>query len=193
MLDTTSQTSRRIQTVFNRLKPYANQANQTGVPFQWQMSVIKSNELNAWAMPSGKMAMYTGMVDRLKLSDDEIAAVIGHEMGHVRNLDIRFMLLIGVLVGGIALLSDMFMRSMWWGGGRRRSRDEGGGGAQAINELRGAQLARDDDIQRRIQRLCDLVADDDPAPGDGQNVRPAETIALQGLGQPGQRREAGTA
>ena len=57
VLDTTSQTSRRIQTVFNRLKPYANQANQTGVPFQWQMSVIKSNELNAWAMPGGKMAM----------------------------------------------------------------------------------------------------------------------------------------
>ena len=82
VLDTTSQTSRRIQTVFNRLKPYANQANQTGVPFQWQMSVIKSNELNAWAMPGGKMAMYTGMVDRLKLSDDEIAAVIGHEMAH---------------------------------------------------------------------------------------------------------------
>ena len=54
VLDTTSQTSRRIQTVFNRLKPYANQANQTGVPFQWQMSVIKSNELNAWAMPGGK-------------------------------------------------------------------------------------------------------------------------------------------
>ena len=82
VLDTTSQTSRRIQTVFNRIKPYANQANQTGVPFQWQMSVIKSNELNAWAMPGGKMAMYTGMVDRLKLSNDEIAAVIGHEMAH---------------------------------------------------------------------------------------------------------------
>ncbi|MFS6938859.1 peptidase, M48 family [Neisseria animaloris] len=82
ILDTTSHTSRRIQTVFNRLKPYAEQANQTGVPFRWEMSVIKSDELNAWAMPGGKMAMYTGMVDRLKLSDDEIAAVVGHEMTH---------------------------------------------------------------------------------------------------------------
>ena len=78
VLDNTSQTSRRIKTVFERLKPHANQANQTGVPFNWQMNVFRGNELNAWAMPGGKMAMYTGMVDRLKLTDDEIAAVIGH-------------------------------------------------------------------------------------------------------------------
>lgn len=82
VLDTTSQTSRRIHSVFNRLRPHAERANQTGVAFNWQMSVIKSNELNAWAMPGGKMAMYTGMVDRLKLSNDEIAAVVGHEMAH---------------------------------------------------------------------------------------------------------------
>jgi len=62
--------------------PYANQANQTGTPFNWQMNVFRGNELNAWAMPGGKMAMYTGMVERLKLTDDEIAAVIGHEMTH---------------------------------------------------------------------------------------------------------------
>ena len=82
MVDASSQTSRRVHTVFNRLKPYANQANKTGVPFNWQMTVIKSNEMNAWTMPGGKMAMYTGMVDRLQLSNDEIAAVIGHEMTH---------------------------------------------------------------------------------------------------------------
>ncbi|MCP1773098.1 Zn-dependent protease with chaperone function [Neisseria perflava] len=82
VLDTTSRTARRIQTVFNRLKPYANQANRTGVAFNWQMNVICSNEMNAWAMPGGKMAMYTGIVERLNLTDDEIAAVIGHEMTH---------------------------------------------------------------------------------------------------------------
>ena len=82
VLDTVSSTSQRIHAVFNRLKPYANQANRTGVPFQWQMSVIRSNEMNAWAMPGGKMAMYTGMVERLQLTDDEIAAVVGHEMVH---------------------------------------------------------------------------------------------------------------
>lgn len=82
VLDTTSATSRRIHAVFNRLKPYANQANTTGVPFNWQMNVIRSNEMNAWAMPGGKMAVYTGIVERLHLTDDEIAAVVGHEMTH---------------------------------------------------------------------------------------------------------------
>ncbi len=81
-IDTTSQTAKRIYKVFNKLLPYARQANHTGVPFSWQMTVAKSNELNAWAMPGGKMMVYTGLVERLKLSDPEIATVIGHEMAH---------------------------------------------------------------------------------------------------------------
>ncbi|MDO4997632.1 MAG: M48 family metallopeptidase [Neisseria sp.] len=81
-VDTSSRTARRIQTVFQRLKPHAERANTTGVPFNWEMTVIKSDELNAWAMPGGKMAFYTGLVETLKLSDDEIAAIVGHEMTH---------------------------------------------------------------------------------------------------------------
>lgn len=84
-IDTTSNTAKRVQAVFQRLKPHADAANQTGVPFDWQMTVIRSKELNAWAMPGGKMAMYTGMVEQLKLTNDEIAAVIGHEMTHALN------------------------------------------------------------------------------------------------------------
>ncbi|MFA7248339.1 MAG: M48 family metallopeptidase [Dehalococcoidia bacterium] len=75
------------------------------------------------------IAVTTGLLQ--KLDREELQGVIAHELGHVRNLDIRFMLLIGVLVGGIALLADMFMRSLWFRGGRR-SRDNGGGGLQAI-------------------------------------------------------------
>ncbi|MDO4640121.1 MAG: M48 family metallopeptidase [Neisseria sp.] len=82
LVDTESETAHRIQHIFECMKPYAERANQTGTPFDWQMTVIKSKELNAWAMPGGKMAFYTGMVDLPKLTDDEIAAVIGHEMTH---------------------------------------------------------------------------------------------------------------
>ena len=81
-LDVSSPTAQRVHRVFFRLVLYANRANRTGIPFNWQMNVIRSNELNAWAMPGGKMAVYTGMVERLQLTDDEIAAVIGHEMTH---------------------------------------------------------------------------------------------------------------
>ena len=82
IVDTTSATAKRVQRVFQRLVPYANAANQTGQVFQWEMTVIRSNELNAWAMPGGKMAVYTGIVEKLNLSDDELAAIVGHEMTH---------------------------------------------------------------------------------------------------------------
>jgi heat shock protein HtpX len=78
------------------------------------------------------VAITTGLV--AKLDREELQGVIAHEMSHVRNLDIRFSLIVGVLVGSIALLSDFFLRWSWWGGGGRRSRDDrdGGGGLQAV-------------------------------------------------------------
>lgn len=81
-LDTRSQTAQRVHNVFNRMVPIANANNRTGIPFQWEMNVIRSDELNAWAMPGGKMAVYSGLVEKLHLTDDELAAVIGHEMTH---------------------------------------------------------------------------------------------------------------
>jgi Zn-dependent protease with chaperone function len=82
VLDTSSNTYKRINAVYNRLRPYADQMNQTGQAFQWQVSVIKSNELNASVLPGGKVVFYTGIVDRLNLTDAEIAAIMGHEMIH---------------------------------------------------------------------------------------------------------------
>ncbi|WP_308570085.1 M48 family metallopeptidase [uncultured Haemophilus sp.] len=81
-VDTSSPTAIRINKVFKRMVPYADKMNHTGQAFNWQMTVIKSKELNAWAMPGGKMAFYTGLVERLNLNDDEIATVMGHEMAH---------------------------------------------------------------------------------------------------------------
>ena len=81
-IDTSSNTAKRIHNVFHKMVNYANQANETGQQFNWQINVIKSKELNAWAMPGGKMAFYTGLVDTLQLNDNEIAVVMGHEMAH---------------------------------------------------------------------------------------------------------------
>ena len=96
--------------------------------------VINDTAPNAFATgrdPNhASVAMTTGLLE--KLDREELQGVIGHEMSHVRNLDIRFTLLVAVLVGSIALLSDFFLRFTFWGGlgGRRgggRDRDGGGG------------------------------------------------------------------
>jgi heat shock protein HtpX len=77
------------------------------------------------------VAITTGLLQ--KLDREELQGVMGHELSHVRNFDIRFALLVAVLVGSIALLADFFLRFTFWGGGRRGGRDrEGGGGLAAI-------------------------------------------------------------
>jgi heat shock protein HtpX len=99
--------------------------------------VIDDSAPNAFATgrdpEHASVAVTTGLLQ--KLDREQLQGVIGHEMSHIGNLDIRFTLLVGVLVGAIALLADWFLRfTFWTGGGRRSSNDSnrGGGGAQAL-------------------------------------------------------------
>jgi heat shock protein HtpX len=94
-----------------------------------RVHIIDDSAPNAFATGRGpkkaSIAITTGLLE--KLDREELQGVIGHELSHVRNLDIRFALLVAVLVGSIALLADYFLRFTFWGGGRG-SRDRGGGG-----------------------------------------------------------------
>jgi heat shock protein HtpX len=98
--------------------------------------VIDDTAPNAFATgrdpQHASVAATTGLLT--KLDREELQGVIGHEMSHIGNYDIRFTLLVGVLVGAIALLADFFLRFTFWGGGRRSSsdNDRGGGAAAAI-------------------------------------------------------------
>jgi heat shock protein HtpX len=71
-----------------------------------------------------------------KLDREELQGVMAHELSHVRNYDIRFSLMVGVMVGSVALLADIFLRFTFWGGigGRRSNRDSNnnGGGLQVV-------------------------------------------------------------
>jgi heat shock protein HtpX len=97
--------------------------------------VIDDSAPNAFATgrdaQHASIAVTTGLLD--KLDREQLQGVIGHEMSHIGNLDIRFTLLVGVLVGSIALLADWFLRFTFWGGGRRggSGNDRGGGGGGA--------------------------------------------------------------
>jgi heat shock protein HtpX len=98
--------------------------------------VIDDTAPNAFATgrdpKHASVAITTGLLE--KLDREELQGVMGHELSHVRNFDIRFATIVGVLVGSIALMADFFLRFSFWGGNRRSSndRDSGGGGLQAI-------------------------------------------------------------
>ena len=74
---------RRVQTITGRLVAQAVEYRPETKDWKWQVVVIDEPQtLNAWAMAGGKMAIYTGIINKLQLSDDEIAQIMGHEIGH---------------------------------------------------------------------------------------------------------------
>jgi heat shock protein HtpX len=92
-----------------------------------------------------------------KLDREELQGVMAHELSHVRNFDIRFSLMVGVLVGSIALLADVFLRFSFFGGGRRggsRGRDSGGGGIQVVVFVLAIVLAIVAPIVARLVQLA---------------------------------------
>jgi heat shock protein HtpX len=132
--------------------------------------VIDDSAPNAFATgrdpKHASLAVTTGLLR--KMDREQLQGVVAHEMSHIGNYDIRFALLVGVLVGSIALLADWFLRFTFWGGGRRDGdRDRGGGGAALILFAialvlaivapligRAVQLA----VSRRRESLADVSA-----------------------------------
>lgn len=73
---------RRLRAIAARIIPHANRFNQDAGRWKWEVNLIGSKQVNAFCMPGGKIAFYTGLVEGLQLSDDEIAMVMGHEVAH---------------------------------------------------------------------------------------------------------------
>ena len=108
--------------------------------------IIEDSAPNAFATgrdpEHASVAVTSGLLE--KLDRDELQGVMAHEMAHVGNLDIRYAMLVGVLVGTTVLISDFFLRSLWFGGGRRMgggNRGGGGGQVQLIMMLVGILFA----------------------------------------------------
>jgi heat shock protein HtpX len=114
-----------------------------GVPMP-KVYIINDPSPNAFATgrdpQHSSVAVTTGLLQ--KMNREELQGVLGHEMSHVRNYDIRFTLIVGVMVGSLALLAGFFLRyTFFFGGGRRGNNREGGGGLAIILLLVGVVMA----------------------------------------------------
>ena len=72
----------RLRAIAARLIPYTYPWNERARSWRWEVNLLGSKQINAFCMPGGKIAFFSGILDQLKLTDDEVAMVMGHEMAH---------------------------------------------------------------------------------------------------------------
>ncbi len=103
-----------------------NLAIAAGLP-KPKLYVIDDTAMNAFATGRDPehaiVCATTGILERLERR--ELEGVVAHELSHIKNFDTRLMAVVAILVGTVAFLADMFMRSLWWGGRRDRDEDRG--------------------------------------------------------------------
>ena len=138
---------RRLQKIAADLKPYAQSWNPDAGRWQWEVIVLKSDQINAFCMPGGKIGFYTGILTKLKLTDDEAAMVMGHEMAHALREHSRDRLAKAQLTDiGASVLSAML-------GFGEAGRQAMGFGTQLI----GMKFSRDDETDADLVGL-DIAA-----------------------------------
>ena len=72
----------RLRAIAQKIIPFAMEWDPRARTWQWEVNLIDSNQINAYCMPGGKIAFYTGILQQLQLTDDEVAMVMGHEVAH---------------------------------------------------------------------------------------------------------------
>ncbi len=72
----------RLRAIAQKIIPFSYEWNDRAKNWKWEVNLLNSNQINAFCMPGGKIAFYTGILEQLKLTDDEVAMIMGHEVAH---------------------------------------------------------------------------------------------------------------
>jgi Zn-dependent protease with chaperone function len=133
----------RLTAISKRLRPFAGLWNERARNWLWEVNLIGSPQINAFCMPGGKIAFYWGILTRLKLTDDEVAMVMGHEMTHALREHGREQLGKELATrGAIGLLAQVF----GWGNAGRQVAGMGG-------RLLSLKYSRDDETEADLVGL----------------------------------------
>lgn len=137
---------RRLRAIAGRMIPLADRFNPRARAWQWEINLLGSKEINAFCMPGGKIAVYTGILDTLKLTDDETAMVLGHEIAHALREHARARMAKGQLTQlGAGVLGSLL------GGGRYTEAFQLGGNLLSL------KFSRNDETDADVVGL-DLAA-----------------------------------
>jgi predicted Zn-dependent protease len=140
----------RIRAIAGQIIPRVGRYHERASKWDWQVNLIGSKQINAFCMPGGKIAFYTGIIDRLQLTDDEIAIVMGHEIAHALREHGRERVGKARLAQGLTVGASILSQLFGWG-------DIGGHLASGAAQLTMLKFGRDDEIEADIVGM-DLAA-----------------------------------
>ncbi|NDA19590.1 MAG: M48 family peptidase [Betaproteobacteria bacterium] len=168
----------RLQNIAKRLLPHAARYNERASSWRWEVSLIGSQALNAFAMPGGKIAFFTGIIDRLQLTDDEIAFVMGHEIAHALREHGRERQSKAMIAQGLSIGASILSQVMGYG-------DIGGQVARGVSNVTMLKFSRDDESEADLLGM-DLSARAGYDPSAGISLWEKMSAAPSSQGAPPQ-------
>ena len=141
---------KRLRAIAGQIIPRVGRYHERAPKWNWEVNLIGAKQINAFCLPGGKIAFFTGIIEQLKLTDDEIAIVLGHEIAHALREHGRERVGKARLAQGLTIGASILSQLFGWG-------DLGGHLASGAAQLTMLKFGRDDEIEADVIGM-DLAA-----------------------------------